>query len=141
MPTKFTYNDFLKDDFKAGISKLRNHGFKSVFTAHVVAKVCTLLEKEMDQAQELYLKTIKQYAKVAENGQFAWKEGQFGKLDIEDVKGYEKAMSDYASIEVTLPCPKIKVADLDGVSLSAGELIAITGILMDVEEEKVASAG
>lgn len=147
MAVKLTYKMIQDRNFVAGLGKLANFGgFKDQKLAYNVAKLIRKWEVEVLTAQELYIKLVKQFAVVDENGNLKTPEGGApGSFEIPDGKdeAFKTARADFEKVELEIPVHKIRLEQLEGVGITPLEMNAMDALLVDMEavpEEKTATA-
>ena len=141
-PATVSYGQFQEATFMRTMAKLTNQPFKNPKTAYSVMKITKAMDTEMNQAQELFIKTLKEYAKLDDKGEIKpmVKDGQEqpGTYEIQEgkIEDWKKAFTEFKAIEADLGWNKIKLNDLEGMSLSANDLDHLETIVeTDLEQE------
>lgn len=127
-----SYGSFRDNSFMQSLARLTNHKFKNPKAAYRVMKITKGIEKELPQAQELFLKSLKEYAILDDKGNIApaedGKEGTY-KIKDECVDAWRKAYTDFQEIKADLGWHKLTLDDIEGMDVSAADLNALDCII------------
>lgn len=144
MAVTLTYQHVRNEAFVKALAKLaRFEGFKDFRVAYSIAKFVRKWEQEAQMAQELYLKLVKQYAKLDEKGNVEPVENQPGTFQIpnESVEVWKQAAENFHTISFEIEVKKLPISKLEAVGLSAMELNALEPLLeIDFQESDSSSS-
>ena len=131
MSAKISYQELRKEEFIAGLTKIyRYDGYKDIALMLRIIKAVKLINKELESAQEIYLKLLKQYAKLDAQGNFVpppGKEVGHGLYCIEESKSEEwiKKQKEFYETEVELHFDVFAFDAFKDSGLSPAELEAL----------------
>jgi hypothetical protein len=123
--------------FMAAMSKLAHSPtFKDPKAAYNIARIIAKLGQQTDTTNELFVKLLKQYAKLDEKGNFIPVENRPGTFQIPDERSEEwnTKLKEFEAIEFDIDRYAIKLDDIADAKLTPAELNAIHDIL-DVDGE------
>lgn len=148
---KLKFSDTKSREFLMAYSKVMQFtGFKDTKIAYNVAKIGRKFDAEAKICQELFIKLLKNYAKLEENGELAPREDEVINAKSEKVKikvpntyqilpekiedgSWAKALEEFDASEFEVHCHKIKLADLDGAKLSPLDLTILDPLITELE--------
>lgn len=153
---KLKFEDTKSREFLQAYSKVMQYpSYKDSKLAYNIAKIGRKFDQEFRLSQEIFVKLLKQYSHLDENGDLAPREE-----DLKDAKGvvtktkipntyvikpefrnkseggddsWPKALKDFDSTEFEIPCHKLKVEDLQGVGLSPFDFMILESMILDPE--------
>jgi hypothetical protein len=132
-----SYGSFRDNNFMQALARLTNHRFKDPKAAYRVMKISKAIEKELPEAQELFLKTVKEYAILDDKGEILpAEEGKHGTYKIKEGSeaAWKEAYTKFQDIKSDLNWPKLTLDDIAGMDVSAADLNALE-LLVEVEGE------
>jgi hypothetical protein len=134
---KISYFKMLQDHaFGSALKKIRTWGgFKDLRIAQNFHKICKAIEAEVKDSQELWDKTIKNFAVLDEKGGVKLENGQFN-VPEEKTSSFKDAADGFFALELELDYKPFFLHDLTGCSLSPDEIGAIECLLSHVDEKK-----
>jgi hypothetical protein len=132
---KLTYKDLRNPQFMGTFMKLASFNGVSTKTAINIGRIKRVIDSESEIAQEAYVKMIKVHAELDEKGEIKPIEGQPNTFQIPEAnqKAFGDAFKEFEKTEFEIPHHAISYREIDGVRLSAVEVMALDAIL--VEEE------
>ena len=144
---KLSYKVLRDGQFNNAMQKLSHYPFKRQKTAYDVMRITKKLEAEGKNAQELFVKMLKQHAKLDDKGEFVPRmEGDKPVadtyvLDTDDpskMAAFNKAQEDFANLEFNLDWRQIAFENLEEIRLTAVELDSLKDVLaVPVDAETV----
>lgn len=137
---KLKYKLFEDRGFQLAVQKLADYPFRNQLTAYNVARLFKKFGQEAETAQTLWIKLLKQFAELDQNGNFKPLEvtqsdgsisKDFNKFVVADEKkdDFKKAEAEFGELEFEVPCTPLKLSDIEMVDCSAKELLALEPIL------------
>lgn len=132
---KLKYSQLRDPAFTAAMRKLANYPFKAQKTAYDVMRITNKMTQEEKNAQELYLKMLKQHAKLDAKGEFVPRmEGDKAVPDtfvVDDAKlgEFQKATEEFGDLEFNLDWRQVSFEKLEECRLTAAELSALQDII------------
>lgn len=132
---KLKYSQLRDPAFTAAMRKLSNYPFKTQKTAYDVMRISNKLTQEEKNAQVLYIKMLKQHAKLDDKGEFISRmDGDKPVPDtfvIEDSKlaDFGKAQEEFNDLEFTLDWRQINFEALEECRLTAAEMSALQDVI------------
>lgn len=123
-------------EFNLGLSKIGKFPFKTVQNSLTIKRILKALEKEAEIMQPVFKLIVDQFALKDEKGSLIPVPGTEDTFQVkENVEGYRKALKDFEETSFEIRSPKLKFSDLDGVGLSAVELLALEDLIEGMDEE------
>ncbi len=144
---KLSYKSLRDPQFGSAMRKLTNYPFKRQKTAYDVMKISGRIDQEHKVAQELFIKLLKQYAKLDEAGNFIprVRKDADGKetpepdtfvLDDTKTKDFDKAADEFAALEFEINWRAIDMGLLEECRLTAVELSMLEPLLAEEAQEE-----
>ncbi len=148
---KLKFADTKSREFLTAYSKLMQYtGFKDPKVAYNVAKIGRKFDAEAKICQELFIKLLKNYARLDDKGGIAPRTQET--LDAKGEKttqvipntyeilpekvadeSWAKAAEEFDASEFEVHCHKIKLSDLAGAQMSALDLTVLEALITDEE--------
>lgn len=135
---KLKYSQLRDPQFVGAMRKLSNYPFKVQKTAYDVMRITNKLTQEEKNAQELYVKMLKQHAKLDDKGNFVPRmDGDKPVPDtfvIDDTSpekfaAYQKAVEEFGDLEFNLDWRQVTFENLEDCRLTAAELSVLQDII------------
>jgi hypothetical protein len=147
MAIKLTYKDLDYQIFNQAIVKISRHAFKNALVGYNAAKIWRKLKTELETAQDVYTKMLKQFANLDANGQFAPRKDETG-ADVPGTftikegkeKEWAEAIKNYQTVSFELPCHQIRIDQLEDVGLTPLEMVALEAVIVDTAATETAAA-
>lgn len=141
MAFEITYWTLGKPAFAAAMRKVNNHGgYKGVKTAYNIARMTSLLEREIKTYRTLMGNLLREHVKQDAKGFMRNEETNEWDFKSEESKeAFKEKFTELHDHKVTIERYKINLSDLEPVGLSPDELIILDPLLnddLDEEEEK-----
>lgn len=134
MSFSISYEKLRDPEFTAGIGKIyRFPKFKDVKLMMRIVRLTKLLQKYMDEGQEVYVNLVKQYALLDDKGNFIPPENKaLGDFQIPPANQEEwaKKKKEFAETTVEIFAEKFEVFNFSEVGLTPAELDALEPILI-----------
>lgn len=148
---KLKFGDTKSREFLQAYSKVMTFtGYKDMKVAYNIAKIGRKYDSEAKICQELWLKLLKNYAKLDDKGNIAPRMQESINAKGEKVStkvpntyeilpekvedgSWEKATIDFDATEFEIPCHKIKLADLAEAKLAPMDLMVLEPMIDDTE--------
>lgn len=146
---KLKFSTTKNSEFIKSFAKVMQYtDYKGTKLAYDIAKIGRKFDEEAKLCHELYIKLLKNYAKLDEKGEFVLREEERMNPKGEKVTikvpntyviieekhadgSWEKASTDFDNTEFEIPCAKIKLSDLEGVGLSPLDLLNLENVITE----------
>jgi len=125
------YGQFQDATFMAALARLGSHKFKNPKTTFRVMKLTKAINKELNDSQELFVKTLKEYAKLDDKGEFVPQDNKPGTYVIreEKVDEWKIAFNEFKVIEPSLHRKKLSLDELEDFTTSAVEMNGMSKLI------------
>lgn len=136
---KLTYGTLRDKEFFMAIAKLNNCAqFKDVRLIANIARIVKLIDKNQNESNDVFLKLLKQYAKLDEKGEVAPAPGKPGTYEIKDdsLIEWQNKYKEFCDVEFEIFAKKLYLHDLVPAQLAPKDLIALEPILHSSDDEK-----
>lgn len=123
--------------FHQAFRKLANHPFDNVKTLYNVTRIAKLFDLSAKEADELFIKLVKQYCELDEKGRIKPldpKQPNTYKIPEDKQEAWEAAMKEYNDIEVKFERHKIALEDCMAAKLTAADLLTLEDMVADYDE-------
>lgn len=133
MPIKLTYGAVREGRLTMAIAKLANEKFPAKL-GYDVLKLKKALVQEINTAQELFMKLLKQYAKLNEQGEIDPIHGP-NTFEIRDEakEEWNKELKNFEAIEFEVPVNPLRLDAVPTLTISANELEALEPVLASTD--------
>ena len=116
--------------FAAALNKLGScPTYLSMEDVRAIAKVVKNIRNEMDIVQEIWIKFLKQFAKLDDKNEFVSERPGGFEIREEMIEEWKKAIVEWGENESKVQGEKINMNAIKGANLSPNEFIAIEGLL------------
>lgn len=136
---KLTYGTLRDKDFFSAVAKINNFtDFKDARVMANIARIVKLIDKYQEEANDVFIKLLKQYAKLDEKGEILASPGKPGTYEIKDevVAEWKEKYKEFCAVEFEIFAKKLNLHDLISAKLSPKDLIALDPLLNQPEEDK-----
>lgn len=134
---ELTYGMLRNGTFFPAFGKLYNaSGIKDVRVIQNISRIQKLLDKYATEAQEIFLKLVKEYAVLDDKGEILPHDGVPNTYKIQEEKQgeWEEKVKEFTSTKVSLSAKRIHLHELVGVPLSARDLNELECLMVTLEE-------
>jgi hypothetical protein len=132
---KIKYSTLKDPMFISGMAKVNRCPFPKTRLSYNVSRIVDKVQQEAKRAQDIWIKLVKQYAKMDEKGEFISPEDKPGCYEIPDEKQeeFKVKVEEFENFEFDIDRYPLKLDDLNGSGLSPQEIHTMECVL-DVSE-------
>ncbi len=129
-----TVGTIRKTPFITGIVKLRDYDGLQPKTAYHVGRLIDKIESEQRNAQDIFTKIVKKYAKTDGMGKLLEPHGP-GSFEVPEdkVPDYQKEYEDFENIKIDIDKKPVAMVEFNNAKLTPGEITALGPVLHCLE--------